>query len=134
MLTEDDLKFIKDSQSEIRINRQREVDLIIKVVESIHPITKEEITKDVLVPINAVVTVVTASTTVVGNTRKLVEGMEIISGDVIVDIRVEDLSENYEYDKIDSFMYEGNKYKVKSFGRLGLSYPSRIELVGRRVY
>lgn len=134
MLSKDDLDFMRSSQKEIRLNREREIDLIFKEVVSVHPVTKEEITEDVIIPVEAIITVVTSSTTLVGSTKKLADGVEIISGDVIVDIDIDKFPEDRNYEKVNAFNYEGVKYIVKSFGRLGISYPSRIELVGRRAF
>lgn len=135
MLTNDDLEFMKNSQKEIRVNRTTEIMLVGYEVVGQHPVTKERITEEVSIPINAVLTIVASTTANTINTTKwMAEGVEIISGDIIADVDVDLFPDNIFFEDIDSFIYEDFYYKVKAVGKLGFGIPSRIEFLGRRAY
>lgn len=132
MLSEDDLKFMKESQKEIRENRESLI--VIEVRESVgkHPITGEDIYDDLELAADAVITKISSTSFTTSAGRWLSEGVEINSGDVIFDIFIEDDFELTE-DNVNKVIYEYD-YKVVAIVKLGISYPSRYEIVGRRIY
>jgi|SRR5699024_1167179 len=132
MLSEDDLKFMKESQKEIRENRESLI--VIEVRESVgkHPITGEDIYDDLELAADAVITKISSTSFTTRAGRWLSEGVEISSGDVIFDIFIEDDFELTE-DNVNKVIYEYD-YKVVAIVKLGISYPSRYEIVGRRIY
>lgn len=132
MLSEDDLKFMKESQKEIRENRESLI--VIEVRESVgkHPITGEDIYDDLELAADAVITKISSTSFTTRAGRWLSEGVEINSGDVIFDIFIENDFELTE-DNVNKVIYEYD-YKVVAIVKLGISYPSRYEIVGRRIY
>lgn len=129
MLTDKDITFIKSVREEIRTNRRNVVLVKGENIASKDPITGEVVEEPFEENVKAVVTVVSVRTSV---DRYLESGIEIISGDVIVDITLEDMPEGVDEENIDEFVYEDVKYKVIASAKLGLGEFNRVEVIGRR--
>lgn len=129
MLTDKDITFIKSVREEIRTNRRNDVLVKGENIVSNDPITGEVVEEPFEENVKAVVTVVSVRTAV---DRYLDSGIEVISGDVIVDITLEDMPEGVDEESIDEFVYEDVKYKVIASAKLGLGGFNRVEVIGRR--
>lgn len=129
MLSDRDISYIKSVREEIRENRRTDVLVEGKNITDNDPITGETVEEPFEEVIRAVVTVVSVRTSV---DRYLESGIEIVSGDVIVDISLDDLPEDVDEANIDGFSYDSVKYKVVASAKLGLGGYNRVEAIGRR--
>lgn len=129
MLTIGDISFIQQAREEIRINRMRSVELIFKVIEGKHPVTEEPIEKTEVVEVDAVVTVISTDRIL----RKYMElGMEYRTGDIIVDVSIGDLPDEFDYTKLDSVIYLGESFIDVAPIMLGMGKFNRYEFLCRR--
>lgn len=126
MLTDKDVQLIRDSRKQIRGHREKPVIITGKQITGRNPITGEKIEADVDVPVNAVVTEVSVRTAV---DRYLSEGIEVLTGDIIVDVNIEDT--DFREDDVVSMTYDGSTYTVVAAARLGLGGYNRMEFIGR---
>lgn len=139
MLNSNDIKFMTDAQAEIRGNRETEVTLLTEEPGGRHPITNEPIDS---VPkeyeIIAVVTIITNSTgsgVSSGVNIKLANGIEVVTGDIVVDMLLSDFDDlGISVDDITKVFYDDIPYKILSFGKLGIGEKKRLEITGRREY
>lgn len=129
MLDRMDLEFIKESREEIRKLREKIIEIISNKEVGRHPITDEPEVVTVVDEVVAVVTVISVRTAV---DREVIQGIELINGDVIIDINIEDFPAGISDEDVISFNYLDVNYTVVASGLLGLGDYNRYELLGRR--
>lgn len=135
MLNKADLNFIQNSRKEIRTLREESVTLSIRTITGSHPVTDELIydVTEVIKP--AVVTKVTSvGGSSLSNDNEMTDSIKIVTGDISVDINLEDFPKGTNPEDVNLMMYNDVTYKVVSFGTLGLGGNNRVELLGRRTY
>lgn len=135
MLNRADLDFIRSSRKEIRTLREEIVTLSIRTMTGSHPVTDEPIydVTEVIKP--AVVTHVTSITgSSLSNNNTMTDGIKAITGDISVDINLEDFPKGVKPEDVNLMEYGDVTYKVVAFGTLGLGGSNRVELLGRRTY
>ncbi|MGG1594905.1 hypothetical protein [Terribacillus saccharophilus] len=128
MLSDKDIEFMKQADADIRINRTHSV-LIGWTTEL--PGEKDswtgeptEVTEqDVTVAVDAVVTEITTEE------HALESGIEVEEGDIIVDVRYEDLP--IKANDIEKVTYDGEEYTIIGADRRGIGAFVRVEMVGR---
>lgn len=129
MLSGDDILFMKEAREEIRTNRTKVIGLVFKVTTEKDPVTGESIEKDVIVEVNAVVTVISTDRVI----RKYIElGVEYKTGDIIVDVSREDFPEDFFYEDLHAIQYLGESYIDLAPVYLGMGDYNRYEFLGRR--
>lgn len=129
MLTDKDIRFIKSVREEIRTNRTREITVRGTNFVGEDPMTGEKVDEPFEEEIGAVVTEVSVRTSV---DRYLDAGIEIRTGDIIVDISIGDLPEEITSESIEDLDYDGKTYVVIASDKLGLGDYNRVEVIGRR--
>lgn len=129
MLDDKDLAFMRRARLEIRGKRESEITISGNVLTGKHPVTGEPIYKEVTETVNAIVTVISVRTQV---ERYVHDGIEIRSGDIIVDISRKDVPEGFTDESTDTVIYNGIEYAVVSGYMLGMGGYNRLELLGRR--
>jgi len=129
MLSKQDVDFIQTAREEIRINRMHLVDIHGEIVIEKHPVTGEEMVEEYSHEMDAVVTEVSVRTSV---DRYRNDGIEIRTGDIIVDLSLIDVPEGVTSETILSVGYNGLNYTVVASDNLGLGGYNRIEVIGRR--
>lgn len=129
MLTKGDIDFIKSVREEIRINRKKNVVITGTNIVGSNPITGEIINNPFSEEVEAVVTEVSVRTAV---DRYLNEGVEVRTGDIIVDISLIDLPSDITDESIDNVIHGGKSYKVITSDYLGMGEDNRLEVIGRR--
>lgn len=128
-LLDEEVEFIRQSREEIRDNRMKEIKIYGENIVECHPVTGEPVDEPYEKTVNAVVTRISVRTSV---DRKYDEGIEIESGDIIVDISLKDIPEDIDLHSINKVKYDGQDFIAITTAKLGLSEDNRIELIGRR--
>lgn len=128
-LTDKDVEFIRESREEIRDNRMYDIKIYGEDIVKNHPVTGEPTDEPYEKIVPAVVTRVSVRTAV---DRKFNEGIEIESGDIIVDISLKDMPEDIDEDTIEKVKYDDQDFIVITTAKLGLAEFNRIEIIGRR--
>src|SRR5699024_3614020 len=105
------------------------VDIHGEIVIEKHPVTGEEMVEEYSHEMDAVVTEVSVRTSV---DRYRNDGIEIRTGDIIVDLSLIDVPEGVTSETILSVGYNGLNYTVVASDNLGLGGYNRIEVIGRR--
>lgn len=129
MLDDKDLAFMRRARLEVREKRESEITLSGNVLTGKHPVTGEPIHEDVSEIVNAIVTTISVRTQV---ERYVHDGVEIRSGDIVVDISRKDVPEGFTDESTDYFVYDDVEYMVVSGYGLGMGGYNRLELLGRR--
>jgi|SRR5699024_2121577 len=130
MLSEGDVDFIRTSREQIRTRRTKLVKVYSEVETGEHPVSGEVIIEKRTDEISAVITEVSVKTSI---DRYMDEGVEILTGDIIVDISMKDVPEGVTNDDMLSVKYDGDDYKVLAADKLGLGGYNRIEILGRLI-
>lgn len=127
MLNENDIEFMRSSQEEIYVLRERPITLIY--TEKVHDeITGEVISEeDRTIPTVAVVTEVSTKATTGGYTVD--NGVEYESGDAKFDVKKE-LVESV-ITRISRICYNDREYEVLGYDSKGIGERNRYEIVGR---
>jgi len=128
LLTANDVGFIQQSRKEIRTLRTVPVILIGDIVLGEHPITKEPIVEPFEHEVTAIVTEVSVRTSL---DRRMDDGIEIRTGDILVDISIDEMPEGVTNDDLISLNYDGKDYTVLAADKIGLGGYNRIEIIGR---
>lgn len=126
MLTDDDKKFILNARNEMQKNRYKQVKLYGEIVTGKHPITKEPIIKPVEFELPAVVSEVSVRTSL---DRRMDNGIEIHTGDILVDIDIDIMP--MSNDEVITLDYDDKNYTVLAADKLGLGGYNRVEIIGR---
>jgi hypothetical protein len=128
VLSDKDIEFMAQADADIRINR--EVSVLIGWTTELpgepDPWTGEptEVTQQpVTAAANAVVTEITTEE------RALESGIAVEDGDIIVDVRYEDLP--IKADDIEKVTYDDEEYTIIGADRRGIGAYVRVEMVGR---
>lgn len=129
MLSESDIDLIRSTREEVRKNRTLTVTLVGENIIEKNPITGEEVVVPFEEDVVAVVTEISVRTAV---DRYLNEGIEVRTGDIIVDISYEDIPGNINNESLSDIVYGGLVYTVVSTDSLGLGGYNRVEVIGRR--
>lgn len=129
MLTKDDIKFIKNVREDVRENRKYGITIKGEYIAEENPITGELIEEPYEEEIEAVITEVSVRTSV---DRYLDSGIEVRTGDVIIDISIGDMPDEIDNKTIKGFDYDGKSFTVISSDKLGLGGYNRVEVIGRR--
>ena len=127
MLNENDIEYMRQSQDEIYVLRQRPIS-IIYVNKTYDDITGEfigetETERDV----NAVITEI--STRSKDGSRRLINGVEVEQGDLKIDIKIE-LIDDIK-DVITRAEFDEKKYELLGGDRKGIGVRNRVEYIGR---
>lgn len=126
MLTKKDIEYIQQTREEMQKNRFKPVVVIGEIEDGYHPITKEPILETIEYEVRAVVSEVSVRTSL---DRRMDNGIEIRTGDIIVDIDIDDMPmSNDEAQYVD---YDGKEYTVLAADKLGLGGYNRVEIIGR---
>jgi len=128
MLTDNDVDFMRSSQESIRSKREKLVKVYSEVESGEHPISGELIIDKRTDEMPAVVTEVSVRTSL---DRRLDDGIEIRTGDILVDILLKDVPEGVSNNDMLSLKYDGEDYTVLAADKLGLAGFNRIEIIGR---
>lgn len=129
MLSKEDVNFIRDVREEVRENRTKEISVKGVNVVGNNPINGEAIEEPYEEDVEAVVTEVSVRTAV---DRYLISGVEVRTGDIIVDISIEDMPNNISSESVEEVIYDERVYIVVSSDKLGLGGYNRVEILGRR--
>jgi co-chaperonin GroES (HSP10) len=128
VLSDKDIEYMKQADADIRINRT--VPIVIQwttqVSGDVDPWTGEptEVSeKEVTATIDAVVTEVTTEE------RQLESGIAVEEGDIIIDVRYEDLP--IYADDIEKVMYDDEEYTILGADNRGIGTRVRVEMVGK---
>ena len=127
MLNENDIEYMRQSQDEIYVLRQRLIS-VIYVNKTYDDITGEfigetETERDV----NAVITEI--STRSKDGSRRLINGVEVEQGDLKIDIKIE-LIDDIK-DVITRAEFDEKKYELLGGDRKGIGVRNRVEYIGR---
>lgn len=127
MLNENDIEYMRQSQDEIYVLRQRPIS-VIYVNKTYDDITGEfigetETERDV----NAVITEI--STRSKDGSRRLINGVEVEQGDLKIDIKIE-LIDDIK-DVITRAEFDEKKYELLGGDRKGIGVRNRVEYIGR---
>ena len=127
MLNENDIEYMRQSQDEIYVLRQRPIS-VIYVNKTYDDITGEfigetETERDV----NAVITEI--STRSKDGSRRLINGVEVEQGDLKIDIKIE-LIDDIK-DAITRAEFDEKKYELLGGDRKGIGVRNRVEYIGR---
>lgn len=127
MLTDGDKEFILQARSEMQANRFKDITIYGETVTGYHPITKEPIIETVKFDsIPAVVSEVSVRTSL---DRRMDNGIEIRTGDILVDIDIDTMP--MSNDDVLTLDYDGKNYTALAADKLGLGGYNRIEIIGR---
>lgn len=133
MMNKGDLDFIRESRKQIRTLRENDITLKSRKKIGSHPVTGEaqyEYSEDIA---PAVVTKVTSGEDSFMD-NDVIDSIKTVTGDIVVDINLEDFPKGVDISEVNSMLYEDISYRVMSFGKLGLGENNRVELLGRRTY
>lgn len=124
MLTESDIEFMRASQEEIYVLRERPVDLIY-FKETHDPITgeligRQEVSREVI----AVVTEISS-----GTDRSMESGVIYEQGDIKIDVKLDHVADIEK--RIVRASYDGENYEIISSDRKGIGIRNRVEIIGR---
>lgn len=127
MLNENDIEYMRQSQDDIYVLRQRPIS-VIYVNKTYDDITGEfigetETERDV----NAVITEI--STRSKDGSRRLINGVEVEQGDLKIDIKIE-LIDDIK-DVITRAEFDEKKYELLGGDRKGIGVRNRVEYIGR---
>jgi len=127
VLNENDIEYMRQSQDEIYVLRQRPIS-VIYVNKTYDDITGEfigetETERDV----NAVITEI--STRSKDGSRRLINGVEVEQGDLKIDIKIE-LIDDIK-DVITRAEFDEKKYELLGGDRKGIGVRNRVEYIGR---
>ena len=123
MLSEKDLEFMRDSQSEIYELRERPITVFYTEVER-DEITGEPIgEKEFDLKVSAIVTENS------GEVRSVSEGTLFEAGDAKFDIKIEQLKGIAVL--VERIEYDGKKYEILGDNKKGIGIRNRIEFIGR---
>ena len=127
MLNENDIEYMRQSQDEIYVLRQRPIS-VIYVNKTYDDITGEFIGEaDTVRDVNAVITEI--STRSKDGSRRLINGVEVEQGDLKIDIKIE-LIDDIK-DVITRAEFDEKKYELLGGDRKGIGVRNRVEYIGR---
>lgn len=129
MLSKQDVELIRSTREEVRNNRMHEITIYGVNITGKHPITGEPIDEPYEEIVNAVVTEVSVRTSV---ERYRHDGIEIRTGDIIVDISLDDMPEDITEESVEKIVYDDIEHTVVAADKLGLGGFNRVEIIGRR--
>lgn len=127
MLNENDIEYMRQSQDEIYVLRQRPIS-VIYVNKTYDDITGEFIGEaETVRDVNAVITEI--STRSKDGSRRLINGVEVEHGDLKIDIKIE-LIDDIK-DVITRAEFDEKKYELLGGDRKGIGVRNRVEYIGR---
>ena len=127
MLNENDIEYMRQSQDEIYVLRQRPIS-VIYVNKTYDDITGEFIGEaETVRDVNAVITEI--STRSKDGSRRLINGVEVEQGDLKIDIKIE-LIDDIK-DAITRAEFDEKKYELLGGDRKGIGVRNRVEYIGR---
>lgn len=127
MLNENDIEYMRQSQDEIYVLRQRPIS-VIYVNKTYDDITGEFIGEaETVRDVNAVITEI--STRSKDGSRRLINGVEVEQGDLKIDIKIE-LIDDIK-DVITRAEFDEKKYELLGGDRKGIGVRNRVEYIGR---
>ena len=127
MLNENDIEYMRQSQDEIYVLRQRPIS-VIYVNKTYDDITGEFIGEaETVRDVNAVITEI--STRSKDGRRRLINGVEVEQGDLKIDIKIE-LIDDIK-DAITRAEFDKKKYELLGGDRKGIGVRNRVEYIGR---
>ena len=127
MLNENDIEYMRQSQDEIYVLRQRPIS-VIYVNKTYDDITGEFIGEaETMRDVNAVITEI--STRSKDGSRRLINGVEVEQGDLKIDIKIE-LIDDIK-DVITRAEFDEKKYELLGGDRKGIGVRNRVEYIGR---
>lgn len=127
MLNENDIEYMRQTQDEIYVLRQRPIS-VIYVNKTYDDITGEFIGETETVrDVNAVITEISARSK--DGSRRLINGVEVEQGDLKIDIKIE-LIDDIK-DVITRAEFDEKKYELLGGDRKGIGVRNRVEYIGR---
>lgn len=129
MLSKKDIELIVSTREDVRKLRTKDIYLYGSATTGRHPVTKEPIVVEIEYPLKAVVTEVSLRTSV-DRYRHL--GVEILTGDVIIDISYQDVPDGLTTDEMEYVKHDDLRFTVLSAVKLGLGGVNRVVILGRR--
>lgn len=127
MLNENDIEYMRQSQDEIYVLRQRPIS-VIYVNKTYDDITGEFIGEaETVRDVNAVITEI--STRSKDGSRRLINGVEVEQGDLKIDIKIE-LIDDIK-DAITRAEFDEKKYELLGGDHKGIGVRNRVEYIGR---
>jgi hypothetical protein len=129
LLTPEDIEFMRQTRSEVVVNRQSPITLIYEDGGEVDPITEEVISGES--QDKPTVGVVTEISSQVKIDRYLENGVEVEKGDIWFSVAIEELTDIYE--KITGVTYNGKSFEVVSKDKKGIGDRNRAEFVGRLI-
>lgn len=128
MLVDKDIEYMRSSREEIREKRTRKIKITGRELLHYNPITDEKEYGEIEYTVDAVISEVSVRTSV---DRYMEQGIEIFTGDLIVDISLIDMPE-LENEDIKYITHRDVKYTAITADTLGLGEDNRVEIIGRR--
>src|SRR5699024_3485297 len=129
MLTNKDVSFMRESREQIRKLREHTIVLFTEEVTGVHPGTGEELienkTYDGIPAVVKVITLESRDSIYLENSEKL------RTGDVVIDISIGDLRNEFNYKDIVGFDDDDDNYTTITSYELSISEYKRIEVGGR---
>lgn len=134
MLTQDDIKMMKEWRSELVENRQVKIDLITQTFTE-DWMTGEQVATEVTHIVDSVVTERTSRT---ASELVLGDGAELREGDIWFSVSIGELERielftTEDYDTIGYVLHEDRRYRVTAWDRKGIGEPNRLEFLGKVV-
>src|SRR5690625_3446685 len=123
-----DIDYIRSSRKEIRTHRTKEVTLYSESIVGRNPVNNEPIIEKSTDDVDAVVTEVSVRPSL---DRRMEDGFEIRTGDIIVDINIDDMPSGITGDDVITLDYDDKNYMVMAADKLGLGGYNRVEIIGR---
>lgn len=128
MLVDKDIEYMRSSREEIREKRTRKIKITGRELLHYNPITDEKEYGEIEYTVDAVISEVSVRTSV---DRYMEQGIEIFTGDLIVDVSLIDMPE-LENEDIKYITHRDVKYTAITADTLGLGEDNRVEIIGRR--
>lgn len=128
MLTNKDIELIRSTREDVRGNRTIPIILYSEIENGKHPISGEPIIDSREDSVDAIVSEVSVRTSL---DRRMENGIEIFTGDILIDVSLEDMPEGVTGDDVVKVKYVEKDYTVLAADYIGLGGFNRVEFIGR---